>query len=576
MTPERLLELYDEFSDAPGAVERLRQFVLELATRGKLTEQVESDFGQLLLDEIIRCNGANSQKKRNSRSLRAPQADTAELKKILPQNWALATLGQVASTITDGTHHTPTYVENGVPFVTVKNFSNGNLSLENTKKITVAEHKKLIERVNPRRGDILIARIGTLGKAVVVDIDTEFSIFVSVGLIRFDHQFINPTFFRLVLNSPFVSREFDRIKVGGGTHTNKLNLSDLHTVAFPLPPIEEQGRIVARVDELMGLCDELEAEEWQQRATRDRFTAASFEQVRNSETDVDGVHSQFFRAIENFDDSVRELTQISALKGLILDLAVTGRLTHRLGSLEDCRNQVLRSIDESAMIATQKSKRRSTRLDVPQSMWVEGYRPKDWAWVRLGDLASLITKGSTPTSYGHSYTAEGVKFVKVESIVDNQLQVENIRTFISEATHAFLQRSQLQAGDILFSIAGTIGTCALVTTKVLPANTNQALALIRGTSQALKPDFLMLVLKSSLSHSIKSRARGGAMNNVSLGDIQNIVVPVPTFKEQELIIFVAKELMGLCDEQEVALVQKQALKVKLLESALSAALNPNA
>jgi type I restriction enzyme S subunit len=117
----------------------------------------------------------------------------------------------------------------------------------------------LYRRCDPRRGDILIGRIGTLGKAVLVDTDVEFSLFVSVGLIRFDHQSINPVFFRLLLNSPFVETEFDRIKIGGGTHTNKLNLGDLHTVAIALPPLAEQHRIVAKVDELMALCDRLEA-----------------------------------------------------------------------------------------------------------------------------------------------------------------------------------------------------------------------------------------------------------------------------------------------------------------------------
>jgi len=116
-----------------------------------------------------------------------------------------------------------------------------------------------------------LGRIGTLGKAVLVDTDVEFSLFVSVGLIRFDHNFTSPDFFRLLLNSPFVAAEFDRIKIGGGMHTNKLNLGDLHTVALPLPPLAEQHRIVAKVDELMTVCDQLEASLTDAAATQSRL-----------------------------------------------------------------------------------------------------------------------------------------------------------------------------------------------------------------------------------------------------------------------------------------------------------------
>ena len=133
------------------------------------------------------------------------------------------------------------------------------LSLENTRYITQEEHRELYKRCDPKRGDILLGRIGTLGKAVLVSTDLEFSLFVSVGLIRFDHRYIVPEYLCIALNSPFVKGEFDRIKIGGATHTNKLNLGDLHTVGIPLPPLAEQHRIVAKVDKFMMLCDQLEA-----------------------------------------------------------------------------------------------------------------------------------------------------------------------------------------------------------------------------------------------------------------------------------------------------------------------------
>ena len=276
MNAERLLALYDRVAEAPDAVVHLRRFVLDLAVRGKLAEQDPADEPASELLKRIATEkarlvkaGAIKPRKLKSRS----RQNSLEFAK--PGGWELTDLGSLTLKITDGAHKTPTYVHEGVPFVSVKDFSAGSLDLSDTRFIPPTEHEVLHKRCDPRRGDILLGRIGTLGKAVLVDTDVEFSLFVSVALIRFDGTNINSTFFRTVLNSPFVEAEFDRIKIGGATHTNKLNLGDLHTVAIPLPPLAEQHRIVAKVDELMALCDRLEEACTAQEEMRDRLTAAS-------------------------------------------------------------------------------------------------------------------------------------------------------------------------------------------------------------------------------------------------------------------------------------------------------------
>ena len=247
-------------STRPDQIKSLRQTILNLAVRGKLVEQNPNDEPA---SELLKRIAAEKTRLEKGGEIKVRKTNAREriepLHFSLPTGWDLTELGDVALKITDGAHKTPTYVEKGVPFVSVKDFSAGKLDLSNTRFIPEGEHKVLYQRCDPRRGDILLGRIGTLGKPVLVDTDMEFSLFVSVGLIRFDHRNLLPEFFRLLLNSPFVGAEFDRIKIGGGTHTNKLNLGDLHTVALPLPPLAEQHRIVAKVDALMALCDRLEA-----------------------------------------------------------------------------------------------------------------------------------------------------------------------------------------------------------------------------------------------------------------------------------------------------------------------------
>jgi len=259
----------------PDQIKRLRQTILNLAVRGKLVPQDPKDEPASELLKRIAKEKAQLVKAGEIKVRSISSRDRQEpIIFECPIGWSLTELGEVALKITDGAHKTPTYVERGVPFVSVKDFSAGGLDLSSTRFIPEHEHKLLYQRCDPRRGDILLGRIGTLGKTVLVDTDVEFSLFVSVGLIRFDHSFTSPDFFRLLLNSPFVEAEFDRIKIGGGTHTNKLNLGDLYTVALPLPPLAEQHRIVAKVDALTALCDRLEASLTATAATRRRLLDA--------------------------------------------------------------------------------------------------------------------------------------------------------------------------------------------------------------------------------------------------------------------------------------------------------------
>ena len=156
-------------------------------------------------------------------------------------------LGTLVSLVTDGTHKTPQYVDKGIPFLSVQNISKGFFDFTKIKYITEEEHEKLIKRVKPQLNDILICRVGTLGKALKCTLNIEFSIFVSLGLIRLVNVNI-VDFIILLINSPLGDKWIDYYKIGGGTHTYKINLIDIPKMLFPLPPIEEQKRIVDKIN----------------------------------------------------------------------------------------------------------------------------------------------------------------------------------------------------------------------------------------------------------------------------------------------------------------------------------------
>jgi len=272
------------------------------------------------------------------------------------------------------------------------------------------------------------------------------------------------------------------------------------------------------------------------------------------------------RLLAHFEQISEAPGAIPRLRRFILDLAVRGKLV--VQDPEDEPAEGLRNIfkaEKTWLVETGQIRKPKQLSEVNPDDYP---KVQGWNWEQLGCLSTVITKGSTPTSYGHAYTNAGVNFVKVESIKDGALRPSTINSFISTGTHDFLSRSRLEAGDILFSIAGSIGTCAIVDETILPANTNQALAIIRGTQMVFSPGFLLLVLRSSLAQSVLLKARGVAMNNVSLNDIQNLVVPLPPLAEQHRIVAKVDELMALCDQLEAARQQREQGRERLVAATL--------
>ena len=145
------------------------------------------------------------------------------------------------------------------------------------------------------------------------------------------------------------------------------------------------------------------------------------------------------------------------------------------------------------------------------------------------------------------FSNDGIKFIKVENIRNNSIDIKGIKHFISEEAHCYQKRSILEENDILFSIAGTIGNTCIIKKEHLPANTNQALAIIGGYLDLVVPKLLKLQLASFITDSTKAKARGGAMNNISLGDLKNLEILIPPLPEQHQIVAKIEELFSELD-----------------------------
>lgn len=153
--------------------------------------------------------------------------------------------------------------------------------------------------------------------------------------------------------------------------------------------------------------------------------------------------------------------------------------------------------------------------------------------VQLSEIVEVVTKGTTPTTLGYEFQDEGVNFLKIECFNENGGFIESKVAHISEECHKKMKRSQLKNGDILFSIAGAIGRVAIVTEEMLPANINQALAIIRISDEQVYLPYIKLILTSPIViEQFERKKQGVAQLNLSLKDINEISIPLPSKDKQ--------------------------------------------
>ncbi len=247
---KRLEELNKKFP------EDMKKSLLQEAIKGKLVEQRAEEGSGEELYETIQAEKKKLIKEGKIKKQKAlPEITEDEMAFKIPESWKWVRLGSVILKLTDGAHRTPTYTKKGVPFLSVKDISSGKIDYSNCKFISRKEHEILYERCNPEKGDLLLTKVGTTGIPVIVETDDEFSLFVSVALLKLNTNLITIYFLKHLINSPLVQVQAKENTRGVGN--KNWVMRDIANTIIPLPPLNEQKRIVEKLEELLPLCDQL-------------------------------------------------------------------------------------------------------------------------------------------------------------------------------------------------------------------------------------------------------------------------------------------------------------------------------
>lgn len=564
-----LLQQFDLLATAPGGVARLRELILTLAVQGKLVPQNPADEPASELLKRIRAEKdrlmAEGKIKRDK-----PLAPIGEDEQLfeLPPGWEWARLEQLSLVIVDCPHSTPKFVERGRLCLDTNSFKQGQLQVHKLRyvdEITFAERNA---RLTPEAGDMVFAREGSVGESILIPNGVEACLGQRVMLFRFSKQVSNE-FVRLSISSAsFLDTLLALHKGIGAKH---VNVGDMRLALIPLPPLPEQARIVARVEELMRVCDALEATGQRQAAHHRQLVQTLLATLTGADRDPGSATptpDAWQRVAAHFDTLLDRPSAVDALEQTILQLAVRGQLVPQNPSDEPA-SQLLKRIraEKDRLIAAGKIKR-----DKPLAPIGEKAQPFElpmgWEWVRFDELIHP----QKPIAYGVLVPGPdvetGVPFVR---IADLSLTgpPEKPEKAISPEVDAQFQRTRLEGGEILMGVVGSIGKLGIAPPTWAGANIARAICRIVPADAGLH-DFVLLLLQTKfMQDSFAGDTRTLAQPTLNIGLIRAAFTPMPPPAEQARIVARVAHLRRLCADLRQRLTQSQTTQAALAEALIT-------
>jgi type I restriction enzyme S subunit len=565
MNPELLFAHFNQISDAPEAVPHLRRFILDLAARGKLVEQDPIDEPASQLFQRIQAEKARLLKTSEIRKQKpVSPIDPDEVPFFAPHAWIWTRIRQVTS---DRGQKIPD-----------KEFTYIDVTAIDKEAGCVADSKVLSPADAPSRarklvhtGDVLYSCVRPyLLNIAVIDTEitpapiasTAFAVLNGFGLVL-------PKYLWIVLRSPFMVRCVEA-KMRGQAYP-AINDADFADLPFPLPPLAEQSRIVAKVDELMALCDRLEAARGERDKRLDHLTAASHYHLNNcAGTEASRKQASFY--INHLPTITIRPEQIPTLREAILNLAVCGRIILQNENDEPV-SRLLEQVraEQQRLVATgaiPKFKVRSP--DARAELAFEP--PKSWEPIAFGRLCNIVTSGSR--GWAEYYAELGPKFIRAQNIRFGKLRLDDLAC-VNPPKKSEGTRTQVSKGDLLVVITGAgVTNPALLDIDLGEAYVSQHVALIKPTDRNLSP-WLLLCLMAPMGGraELVTRAYGAGKPGLNLDNIRSLVIPLPPMAEQHRIITKVNELMVLCDRLERQLTTAQTESSRLLAAVLHHALS---
>lgn len=560
--PRDLLEQHFETAfAAPDGIKKLRELILTLAMQGKLVEQDPTDQPA---SELVKEIESEKQRLAKAGGVRIPkplpQITEQEMTHEIPESWVWVRFGGIAQHNSGKTLDKGRNTGQPRDYITTSNLYWGRFELDNVRQMLIRDDE--LEKCTAKKDDLLICEGGEAGRAAVWHFDTEVCFQNHVHRARF-YKSIDPYFAQRFFEKLNATGEIDQYRKGVGI--SNMSSKALASIAFPLPPISEQHRIVARIGQLMARCDALETLRKERKEKRQAVHAAAIQQLLEVK---DGAAWGFVE--QHFGELYTVKENVAELRKAILQLAVMGRLVPQ-DPEDPPTSELLKEIDSEKQRLVKEKIIKSPKPVSSISQGGEPFQvPENWRWVRIADLAESIDYGTSQKTCDDSSL---IPVYRMGNIVDGQLIDEGFKYIapdIDELPYLFLKPN-----DILFNRTNSyelVGKSARYTGSANQATFASYLIRIRLFDALLNPTFISQAMNAPYFRSTQIEpeiVQQCGQANFNGTKLSLCLIPLPPLPEQHRIVARIEQLMALCDTVDQKINDATDKQTELLRAVMA-------
>ncbi|AST67775.1 restriction endonuclease [Kosakonia cowanii] len=550
-------------------IKKLRELILELAVRGKLVPQNPNDEPASELLKRIAAEKAELVKQGKIKKQKPlPEISEDEKPFELPVGWewvTLATIGEIVGGGTPTSDNPQYWSTEGIKWLTPADLSGfkGKYISSGARDITAAGLASSSAKLMPK-GTVLFSSRAPIGYVAIsnAELSTNQGFKSCVPYIKESAEYI----YYFLLSA---AKKID--EMANGTTFKEVSGAIVSKVLLPLPPLNEQLKIVEVTDDLMVLCDQLEQQSLNSLNAHQQLVETLLATLNNSQN-ADELSENWARISQHFDTLFTTEASIDALKQTILQLAVMGKLVPQDPNDESASNLLERISAEKKLLIKQKAIKKSQlmlpidELDLPFDL------PLGWQWIQLGDVCYVIADGP---HFSPKYVDknEGVAFLSARNISVESIDLTTAKYVSREDHENFCKRVRIRKGDILYTKGGTTGIA-----KVNDIDTEFSVwvhvAVLQIPLDKVFNEYLALTLNSPHCYEQSQKYTHGIGNkDLGLTRMINITIPLPPISEQYRIVTKANQLLALCDTLKSRLQSALQTQLQLADALTDAALN---
>ncbi|RGS34018.1 MULTISPECIES: restriction endonuclease subunit S [Clostridia] len=481
----------------------LKNSILQLAVQGKLVEQrAEEGTARELLEQIKLEKDQLIKDKKIKKSKPLLEITEDEIPFEIPESWEWVRLGDISSYAQTKKKIRPNDIQNDMWSLDLEDIEKDTGAILN--KVCASERKISGDKVIFEKGNILYSKLRPYLLKILVAPDDGIC---TPELVPFDtYGEIYNRYIMWVLKAPHIN--FAVNAVSYGVKMPRVGTETMVNLLVPLPPLEEQHRIVAKIEEILPYIDQ---------------------------------YDKAYTKLEAFNKKFPE-----DMKKSILQMAMQGKLVEQRpeeGTADGLYEQIV--AEKAQLIKDGKIKKEKPLPEIAEDE-IPFEIPSSWKWVKLNDLCEKIGSGSTPSGGRNIYKEEGIKFLRSQNVYNDGIRYEGI-VYISEELNK--KGSIVKAKDILLNITGgSIGRCVVVPDDFDIANINQHVMIIRGVNLDIRFWIHNIIISPYIQSKIMDVQVGVSREGLSAEKLKNFLIPLPPLEEQKRIVAKIEELLPYCDQ----------------------------